>query len=77
MERVPKYNLSYIILETEINYQNAVTFVLVKLPRKQLGSTRYLLDLDLSGSVVPTSSRHVITHGLTKGNSIGLENRTV
>ena len=45
-------------------------------PRKQLGTTRYLLDSDLSGFVVPTSSRHVITHGLTKGNySIGVENR--
>ena len=47
------------------------------IPRKQLGTTRHLLDSDLSGSVVPTSSRHVITHGLTKGNSIGVENRTV
>ena len=46
------------------------------IPRKQLGTTRYLLDSDLSGSVVPTSSRHV-THGLTKSNSIGVENRTV
>ena len=47
------------------------------LPWKQFGTTIYLLDSDLSGSVVPTSSRHVITHGLTKGNSIGVENRTV
>ena len=37
----------------------------------------YLIDSDLSGSVVPTSSRHVITHGLTKGNSIAVENGTV
>ena len=28
------YNLSYIILVTEINFQNAVTFVLVKLDTK-------------------------------------------
>ena len=28
------YNLSYIILETKINFQNAVTFVLVKLDTK-------------------------------------------
>ena len=49
----------------------------MQIPRKQLGTTRYLLDSDLSGSVVPRSSRHVITHGLTKGNSIGVENRTV
>ena len=48
-----------------------------KLPRKQLGTKRYLLDSDLSGPVVPTSSRHVITHGLTKGNSIGVEIGTV
>ena len=47
------------------------------LPRKQLGTKRYLLDSDLSGPVVPTSSRHVITHGLTKGNSIGVEIGTV
>ena len=47
------------------------------LPRKQLGTTRYLLDSDLSGSEVPTSSRHVITHRLTKGNSISVETRTV
>ena len=46
-------------------------------PRKQLGTKRYLLDSDLSGPVVPTSSRHVITHGLTKGNSIGVEIGTV
>ena len=45
--------------------------------RKQLGTKRYLLDSDLSGPVVPTSSRHVITHGLTKGNSIGVEIGTV
>ena len=42
-----------------------------------VGTTRFLLDSDLSGSVVPTSSRHVITHELTKGNSIGVENRIV
>ena len=47
------------------------------LPRKQLGTTRCHLDSELSGSVVPTSSRHVITHGLTKGNSIGVENGNV
>ena len=47
------------------------------IPRKQLGTKRYLLDSDLSGPVVPTSSRHVITHGLTKGNSIGVEIGTV
>ena len=28
------YNLSYIILETQINFQNAETFVLVKLDTK-------------------------------------------
>ena len=28
------YNLPYIILETKINFQNAVTFVLVKLDTK-------------------------------------------
>ena len=28
------YNLSYIILETKINFQNAVNFVLVKLDTK-------------------------------------------
>ena len=28
------YNLSYIILETKINFQNAVTFVVVKLDTK-------------------------------------------
>ena len=28
------YNLSYIILETKINFENAVTFVLVKLDTK-------------------------------------------
>ena len=35
-ERVPKYIIiwSYIILETKINFQNAVTFVLVKLDTK-------------------------------------------
>ena len=52
-------------------------YVYLELPRKQLRTTRYLSDSDLSGSVVSTSSRHVITHGLTKGNSIGVENRTV
>ena len=46
-------------------------------PRKQLGTKRYFLDSDLSGPVVRTSSRHVITHGLTKGNSIGVEIGTV
>ena len=48
-----------------------------KLPRKQLGTKRYLLDSDLSEPVVLTSSRHVITHGLTKGNSIGVKIGTV
>ena len=46
-------------------------------PWEQLRTKRYLLDSDLSGPVVPTSSRHVITHGLTKGNSIGVEIGTV
>ena len=57
-------------------YRLILIFALI-IPRKQLETRRYLLDSHLSGSVVPTSLRHVITHGLTKGNSIGVENRTV
>ena len=35
IERVPNiFNLSYIILETKINFQSTVTFVLVKLDTK-------------------------------------------
>ena len=61
----------------DLNVPSSRPPLATKHPRKQLGTKRYLLDSDLSGPVVPTSSRHVITHGLTKGNSIGVEIGTV
>ena len=65
------------ICQIDININSLYILETHRVPRKQLGTKRYLLDSDLSGPVVPTSSRHVITHGLTKGNSIGVEIGTV
>ena len=81
-------NLLQVIFKCIVNYiiySGCITAKTIRIlcavsrhvPRKQLGTKRYLLDSDLSGPVVPTLSRHVITHGLTKGNSIGVEIGTV
>ena len=64
--------LSFIIKTTRVevtksrvrilNHMNYIDYKCLEyVPRKQLGTTRYLLDSYLSGSIVPTLSRDVIS----------------